>query len=238
MTEDIPQQIKVELIGEPSISATTDWASKVDVAAITIAGSYWMEPTIEFLAEDRIPDNEGEADKIRWVASRYWLSADRKLYRRSFGEPYLLCLHLEKVDEILAELHEGVCGSHAEGRSLAHRAMTQGFWWPKMRNNATEYVRKCERCQKHVHLIHQLARHLNPISSPWPFTQWELDILGPFPRATGNRRFVLVAVDYFTKWAEAKALANIRDVDVKKFVWKNIVTRFGVPNTLISDNGT
>ena len=53
----------------------------------------------------------------------------------------------------------------------------------------------------------------------------------------GNRRFVLVVVDYFTKWAEAKALANIRDVDVKKFVWKNIVTRFRVPNSLISKNG-
>ena len=63
------------------------------------------------------------------------------------------------------------------------------------------------------------------------------DILGSFPRATGNRRFMLVAVDYFTKWAEAEALANIRDVDVKKFVWKNIITRFGVPDSLISDNG-
>ena len=52
-----------------------------------------------------------------------------------------------------------------------------------------------------------------------------LDILGPFPRATDNQRFVLVAVDYFTKWVEAEALANIRDMDVKKFVWKNIITR-------------
>ena len=120
---------------------------------------------------------------------------------------------------------------------MAHQAMTQGFWWPRMRNDAVEYVRKCEQCKKHAHLIHQPTGHLNPISSPWPFTQWGLDILGPFPRATGNRRFVLVAVDYFIKWAEAKALANIQDVDVKKFVWKNIVTRFGVPNTLISDNG-
>ena len=59
----------------------------------------------------------------------------------------------------------------------------------------------------------------------------------PFPRATSNCYFVLVAVDYFTKWAEAEALANIWDVDVKKFAWKNIVTRFGVPNSLISDNG-
>ena len=64
-----------------------------------------------------------------------------------------------------------------------------------------------------------------------------LDILGPFPQVIGNRRFVLVAVDYFIKWAEAEALANIRDVDVKKFVWKNIITRFGVPDSLVSDNG-
>ena len=86
-------------------------------------------------------------------------------------------------------------------------------------------------------MIHQLARHLNPISSLWPYKQWGLDILGLFPRATGNRQFILVAVDYFTKWVEVEALANIWDINVKKFVWKNIVTRFGVPNTLISDNG-
>ena len=194
-----------------------------------------MEPIIEFLAEDRISDDESEANKIHRVASRYWLFADRKLYRRSFGGPYLLCLHPGKVDELLAKLHKRVCGSHARERSLvhramtqgfwwpkmrndaaeyvrkyewyqkhahlihqpaghlnrisiplAHRAMTQGFWWPKMRNDAAEYVRKCERCQKHAHLIHQPVRHLNPINSPWPFVQWRLDILGPFPRATGN----------------------------------------------------
>ena len=52
----------------------------------------------------------------------------------------------------------------------------------------------------------------------------------------GNKRFLLVSTDYFTKWVEAKPLANIRDIDAKKFIWKNIVTRFGVPHTLISDN--
>jgi len=61
--------------------------------------------------------------------------------------------------------------------------------------------------------------------------------VGPFLRATGNRRFAIVATDYLTKWIEAEALANIRDVDVKKFVWKNIIMRFGIPETLILDNG-
>ena len=105
-----------------------------------------------------------------------------------------------------------------------------------MQKDATEYVWKCEQYQKHAPLIHQLACCLNPINSPWPFAQWGLDILGLFPRATGNQRFGLVAVDYFTKWVEAEALANIRDVDVKNFVWRNIVMRFGVSNSLVFDN--
>ena len=73
--------------------------------------------------------------------------------------------------------------------------------------------------------------------NPWPFAQWGLDIVGPFPRAAGNKRYIIVGTDYFTKWVEAEPLANIRDVDAKKFIWKNIITRFETPHTLISDNG-
>ena len=61
--------------------------------------------------------------------------------------------------------------------------------------------------------------------------------MGPFPKAIGNKRYLFVYIDYFTKWVETKPLANIRDVDIKRFIWKNIVTRFGVPYMLISDNG-
>ena len=64
-----------------------------------------------------------------------------------------------------------------------------------------------------------------------------LDIIGPFPKVIGNKKYLLVCTDYFTKWVKTEPLTNIRDVDVKKFIWKNIVTRFGVPYALISDNG-
>ena len=85
--------------------------------------------------------------------------------------------------------------------------------------------------------IHQPGGVLNPLSSSWPFAQWGLDILGHFPKVLGNKKYLLVGTNYFTKWIEAEPLANIRDVDVKRFIWKNSVTRFGVPHTLISDNG-
>ena len=140
MTEDIPRLIKVELITKLSISTTVDGAIRVDVVAIATTGSCWMDPIIEFLAKDRVPDDESEANKVCQVASRYWLLANRKFYQRSFGGPYLLCLHPRKVNELLTELHERVCGSYVGGRSLVHRAMTQGFWWPKMQNDTAEYV--------------------------------------------------------------------------------------------------
>ena len=75
------------------------------------------------------------------------------------------------------------------------------------------------------------------MSSPWPFAQWDLDIVGPFLKVVGNWRWLLVGTDYFTKWVEAEPLSNIRDIDAKKFVWKNIVIRFVIPRTLISDKG-
>ena len=106
-----------------------------------------------------------------------------------------------------------------------------------MQKEAQEYVKKRDQCQRFVSNIHQLGGVLSPLSSLWPFAQWDLDIVEPFPKAAGNKRWLLVNTDYFTKWIEAKPLANIKDMDAKRFVWKNIVTRFGIPCTLILDNG-
>ena len=200
-------------------------------------GPSWMDPLVLFLKEDVLPKEKTEVDKIRRNTSRFWLFEDQKLYIRFFSRPYLLCMHLEASELILEELHKGICGSHTGGRSLTHRAITQGYRWPNMQKEAHEYVKKCDQCQRFAPNIHQPRRILNPLSSPWPFAQWSLDIVGPFPKAVGNKRYLLVGTDYFTKWVEAEPLANIRDLDVKKFVWKNTVTRFGVPHSLISDNG-
>ena len=66
--------------------------------------------------------------------------------------------------------------------------------------------------------MHQPGGFLNPLPSPWPFAQWGLDIVGPFPKAAGNKKYLLVDTDYFTKWVEVEPLANIRDMDVTKFL--------------------
>ncbi|XP_075666144.1 uncharacterized protein LOC142635980 [Castanea sativa] len=228
----LPQIVMVEDLLTSSLTSI----STVRVHSIHM-GPSWMDPIVTFLQHGILPEDKGVAEKVRRSAPRYWLSEEYKLYRRSYLRPYLLCVHPEAVEPLLEELHEGICGSHTAGRSLAHRAMTQGYWWLNMQRASQEYARKCDQGQRFAPNIHQPGGALNPLSSPWPFAKWGLDIIGPFPWAVGNRRWLIVGTDYFTKWVEAEPLAKIRDADAKKFIWKNIITHFGVPHTLISDNG-
>ena len=118
LIEEVPRLIKVEVVAEPSIDV------KVGVSVVAISKPCWMDPIINFLTEDRLPTDAKEVDRVRHMAARYWLLADHKLYRRSFGGPYLQRLHPSKVEGLLTELYEGVCSSYVGGRSLAHRAMT------------------------------------------------------------------------------------------------------------------
>ncbi|XP_075649745.1 uncharacterized protein LOC142620230 [Castanea sativa] len=121
ITDKVPRLIRVELVPEPSI------ATKALIVQVTEAEKCWMDPIIDFLLEDRTPEDEKEAARVRRTSAQYWLFTDRKLYRRSFEGPYLQCLRPGQAKELLVELQEGVCSSHMGGRSLAHRAMTQGF---------------------------------------------------------------------------------------------------------------
>ena len=87
----------------------------------------WMDPILKFLESDILPEDKVEAEKIQRRAPRYWLSEDKKLYKRSFSGPYLLCVPPETAESILEELHEGICGGHTGGKSLLCRAITQGY---------------------------------------------------------------------------------------------------------------
>ena len=88
-----------------------------------------MDPILLFLERNIVPEEKSEAEKVRRKTPRFWLSEDRKLYEHSFSGPYLFCVRPEALESLLEELHEGVCGSHTGGRSLSHRAITQGYWW-------------------------------------------------------------------------------------------------------------
>ncbi|VFQ99529.1 unnamed protein product [Cuscuta campestris] len=104
-------------------------------------------------------------------------------------------------------------------------------------DDCERYVQKCRTCQVFYKYPGRPATYYHPVSNVIPFARFGVDIIGAFPVAQGGKKFVIVAIDYFTKWIEAEALANITTQQCKKFVWKNIITRFGAPMNLITDNG-
>ena len=147
------------------------------------------------------------------------------------------CLAPDEANYVLREVHEEACGNHSGARSLVHKVVRAGYYWPTIQANAKAYVKVCDQCQRFSNVPRQPSEYLTPMMAPWPFAQWGLDILGQFPTRTRQMKFLVVGIDYFTKWVEAKPLAKIRQQNVKNFVWKSILCRFGVPRVLISDNG-
>ena len=151
--------------------------------------------------------------------------------------PYLKCVDEEEAKYILEEIHEGICRDHTDLRSLVNKVIGIGNFWPTMQVDAVEIVKKCDKCHRYGNVQRLPTKRLMMIAFPWPFAQWEIDIVGPLPQGKGQVKFLLVAIDYFTKWVEVEALAMITEVRIRSFVWRNIICRFGIPLTIISDNG-
>ena len=114
LNADFKRFIPIETLVAPSIAM-----SACHINTITV-GPCWMDPYVLYLKEGILPQQKKEAEIIRRKAMRFWLSKDSKLYKRSFSGLYLLCVHLDIVEDLLYEIHEGICGSHTGGRSLAH----------------------------------------------------------------------------------------------------------------------
>ncbi|KAL2232327.1 UNVERIFIED_CONTAM: Gag-Pol polyprotein [Sesamum indicum] len=197
----------------------------------------WIEDITAYLREGVLPAGLGHARRIKFKAPRFAL-VGMQLYKRTVEGPLLKCLDDPQARYVLREIHEGSCGNHSGARLLAQKIARQGYIWPTLMKDCKEFVRRCEKCQKFASQIHTHAVPMTPVSVTCPFDQWGIDILGPFPLARAQKKFVIVAVEYFSKWVEAEAVSKITERESINFIWKNIVCRFGIPRVLISNNGT
>ncbi|XP_024634507.1 uncharacterized protein [Medicago truncatula] len=131
-----------------------------------------------------------------------------QLFIRGFSSPHLKCLAPQQAEYVIAEVDEGIAPSTS-------RSVT----------SVSDFLK--------AH-----PEYLSSVISPWPFFKWGVDILGPFPLAQGQLKFLIVAVDYFTKWIEVELVATITADRIKKFYWKKIICNFGLPAVLVTDKGT
>ena len=195
-----------------------------------------MEPIWDYIIDGSLPDDPKEAAKIRARSARF-TNHKGSLYKRRFFTPFLKCIAGNDTEYVLREVHEGIFENHIGARTLAGKVLRQGYYWPTILKDATDLVKKCRICQEHAKISRLPSEPLTSIMSPRPFQQWGLDILGPMPIGKGQYKFIIVAVDYFTKWARGEPLATITEQKIRNFVWRAVICRFGIPRALVSDNG-
>ncbi|PKI51045.1 hypothetical protein CRG98_028570 [Punica granatum] len=137
----------------------------------------------------------------------------------------------------MEEVHGGSCGPHMNWLMLAKKLMRLGYYWSTMETDCVRHVRHCHLCQVYASHIKAPPNELHPMTAPWSFSMWGIDVIGPInPKASNGYLFILVAIDYFTKWIEAITLASVTAKAVARFIKRDIIARYGVPATIITDN--
>jgi hypothetical protein len=233
--EAAPSDVFVEHLYEPTVPRK-DVIEMTSTQEVSMIDADWREPFIKFLTKQKLPQDKYEAERISRHNRLYFMIED-DLYKRSPSGILQCCVSLEEGRQLLQDIHSGICGNHAAARTIVGKAYRQGFFWPTVVSDAEKVVRTCEGCQFFARQIHLPAQELQTIPPSWPFAVLGLDMVGPFKKVTGGFTHLFVAVDKFSKWIEAKPVVTITADKARDF-FISIVHRFGVPNRIITDNGT
>ncbi|XP_050257778.1 uncharacterized protein LOC126702949 [Quercus robur] len=155
--------------------------------------SNWTTPLVFYLKNGALLDSKEAARKLKVKATRFVLISD-VLYKRGFSCPFLRCLSLEEMYYDMREVHEGIYGNHSRSRSLVHKLIRAGYYWPTMQKDAQAYVKACDKCQRFSNIIRQPTEELTPMTASGPFAQWGLNIMGQFPIAMRQLKYEIPKV--------------------------------------------
>ncbi|GAU38952.1 hypothetical protein TSUD_363910 [Trifolium subterraneum] len=200
----------------------------------------WFHDIKMFLQNQEYPPGASNKDRktLRRLSSSFFLNGD-VLYKRNFDMVLLRCVDKHEADLLMHQVHEGSFGTHPSGHTMAKKMLRAGYYWLTMESDCHKHARKCHKCQIYADKIHVPPTSLNVLSSPWPFSMWGIDMIGRIePKASNGHRFILVAIDYFTKWVHQESYANVTKQVVVRFIKNHIICRYGVHNRIITDNGT
>jgi ribonuclease HI/transposase InsO family protein len=244
-TDDTPEPEKVSALPEaPSAQPEAPLAPEGEALRVeeerngVLPNRDWQTTYLQYLHQGELPLDRAKARRLAWHAKSFVLLGDGKeLYHFSPSGILQRCISIAEGQELLQEIHSRACGHHAAPRALVGNAFRQGFYWPTAVVDATRIVRTCQGCQFYAKQTHLPAQALQTIPITWSFAVWGLDLVGPLQKASGGYTHLLVAIDKFSKWIKVRPQNSIRSEHAVAF-FTNIIHRFGVLNSIITDNGT
>ncbi|GJX67394.1 reverse transcriptase domain-containing protein [Tanacetum coccineum] len=167
---------------------------------------------------------------------KHYFWDDPFLFKNCADQVIRRCVSGQEALDILKACHSGPTGGHYGANYTARKIFDSGFYWPTIYKDAHDFVTRCDICQRQGKITQRDEMPQNSIQVCEIFDIWGIDFMGPFPSSRGNK-YILVAVDYLSKWVEAKALPTNDARVVCKFL-KTLFSRFGAPRAIISDRGT
>ncbi|GJR26511.1 reverse transcriptase domain-containing protein [Tanacetum coccineum] len=166
---------------------------------------------------------------------KHYFWDDPYLFKICADQVIRRCVHGQEAIDILKACHNGPTGGHHGPNYTAKKVFDSGFYWPTIYRDAHDLVKSCDSCQRHGKISQKDEMPQNAIQVCEIFDVWGIDFMGPFPSSRGNK-YILVAVDYLSKWVEAKALPT-NDARVVVKILKSLFARFGTPRLSFSDRG-
>ena len=198
----------------------------------------WFADIVNFLVTEKIPSHWTSQDKKKFlteVKNFYW--DDPYLFKYCHDQIFRRCAPDNEIGNIIKFCHSEACGGHFSSKKTAAKILQCGFYWPTLFRDSHAFCKACENCQKLGAISKRNMMPLNPILVIEIFDCWGIDFMGPFPSSFGFL-YILVAIDYVSKWIEAIPCRNNDHKTVIKFLKENILSRFGIPRAMISDGGT
>ena len=200
--------------------------------------SPWYADIVNYLACGIMPPEFSYQQRKRLrTDSRYYIWDDPLLFKRGADLIIRRCVLEGEQRKILKECHSSPYGGHFAGDKTTHKILQSGFYWPTIFKDCFEWVKLCDQCQRMGNISKRHEMPLQGILVVQLFDIWGMDFMGPFPVSYGNI-YILLAVDYVSKWVEAAACPKNDANTVVGFLQRNILSRFGTPKTIISDGGS
>jgi hypothetical protein len=199
----------------------------------------WYGDILIYLQTLKCPNSAScdERRRIRHQAKNYLILNDT-LYRRGVDCILRRCLTLEEAIIVLNDCHTGACGSHLSGLAIAQKILRAGYLWPTLIKDCIESVKKCHPCQIFSRKMRAHPAPMFPIITVGPFTKWGIDYTTCNPPSARGLRYIIVAVDYFTKWVEAMPTFKDDGETVALFLFNQIIAQFGVPREIVTNHGS
>ena len=203
---------------------------------LQVENTPWYAHIANFLAtRELLADWKTQDKKFFFSKTHYW--EEPFLYKYCAYQIIRKCVHEGEQQGILSHFHENECGGHFASQKTTMKVLQSRFYWPSLLKDAHSTCRECDKCQRLGKISRRHMMPLNPILVVVLFDVWGIDFMGPFP-SSFRYVYILVGVDYVSKWVEAVPCRAADRRVVLKFLKKNIFSKFGVPKVIISNGGS